>query len=192
MSSIELPRLIYLGILLGVILFYFLLSNRRNLGQVLRHAILWGLIFIGTIAAIGLWQDVRPNLAPRQMTLGDGIIEIERDHSGHYVAFATINGKEIDFLVDTGATNIVLSSEDAQRIGINLSNLIYTGQAFTANGVVRTARITLNQFDFGGIRDQNITAYVTDGAMSGSLLGMDYLNKFSKIEITGRKLILTR
>ena len=96
------------------------------------------------------------------------------------------------FGVDTGATQIVLSKEDARSAGLDVDDLVYLGRAYTANGEVRTAPVRLDRFTIGPIEDTNVRAVVNDGAMEGSLLGMDYLQRFSSVEIGGGKLVLTR
>lgn len=192
MDSFDTARILYLSLLLGAIGFYYIVANRRNLGQLLRHAALWALIFIGALAAVGLWQDVRPRLAPAQIIRGDGIIEVDRDQSGHFSLTAMVNGAPIAFLVDTGASNVVLSLRDAERAGINVDDLTFTGRAQTANGTVRTAPVKIDTLSLGGIQDDRVRAYVTDGDLFGSLLGMDYLRRYDRIEIKQDKLILTR
>ncbi|MCA0043707.1 TIGR02281 family clan AA aspartic protease [Celeribacter sp. ASW11-22] len=184
-------RILYLSLLLGAVGFYYIVANRRNMGQMLRHAALWALIFIGGLAAVGLWQDVRPRLAPTQIA-GNGVLTVERDFSGHFSVIAQVNGTPIEFLVDTGASNVVLSTEDAERAGINVDELAFTGRAQTANGTVRTAPVRIDTLSLSGIQDERVKAYVTDGDMFGSLLGMDYLRRYESIEIKQDRLILTR
>jgi aspartyl protease family protein len=103
-----------------------------------------------------------------------------------------VNGTPVDFVVDTGATDMVLSREDAARIGLDPGDLAYTGIASTANGQVRTARVRLDEVSLGGITDRGVTASVNAGEMSGSLLGMSYLHRFERIEIANGRLILER
>ena len=74
MDDFDQARLLYLAILLGAIGFYYVVANRRQLGQMARHLALWGLIFIGAMAGYGLWEDLRPRLAPAQITHGNGVI----------------------------------------------------------------------------------------------------------------------
>jgi len=192
MDSFDTARILYLSLLLGAIGFYYIVANRRNLGQVLRHAALWALIFIGALAAVGLWQDVRPRLAPAQIIRGNGVIQVDRDQSGHFSLVAMVNGAPVEFLVDTGASNVVLSLKDAERAGINVDDLPFAGRAQTANGTVRTAPVKIDTLSLGGIQDDRVRAYVTDGDLFGSLLGMDYLRRYDRIEIKQDKLILTR
>ncbi|WP_417270534.1 retropepsin-like aspartic protease family protein [Celeribacter sp.] len=192
MTSDDSARVLYLSLLLGAVGFYYLIANRKRMGQMVRHAVLWALIFIGIIAAVGLWTDVKPRLAPAQINHGNGVVEIPRDRSGHYVVTASVNGAPIEFLVDTGASNVVLSAEDAARVGINVDDLAFVGQAQTANGTVRTAPVRIDTMELGGIQDDRVKAYVTDGELFGSLLGMEYLQRFEKIEISRDRLILTR
>ena len=103
-----------------------------------------------------------------------------------------VNGVPIEFVVDTGASQLVLTERDARRAGIDISNLAFTGRANTANGTVKTAPVRLDEIRFGGISDRNIAAVVNGGEMTQSLLGMSYLESFGRIEISGGRLILER
>jgi aspartyl protease family protein len=95
-------------------------------------------------------------------------------------------------VVDTGATEMVLSQDDALRVGIDPDRLIYSGVAATANGTVRTARVRLNEVALGPITDRNVAVYVNEGPMQGSLLGMGYLQRYDRLEIADGRLILER
>jgi aspartyl protease family protein len=193
MSSFDLGNLIYLVLLLAMVLTWFVAQNRQSLGKIAQQALAWGLIFIGVIAAIGIWDDIRNTLRPTQSVItGTGQIEVPRARDGHYYLTLQVNGEPVNFLVDTGASEMVLTPEDARRAGVTIEDLIYTGRAMTANGEVRTARITLDTVRLGEVRDQNVTAWVNEGEMDMSLLGMSYLRRWSRIEIDDRALVLTR
>ncbi len=103
-----------------------------------------------------------------------------------------MNNEPIRFVVDTGASGIVMTLEDAERAGLGRKQLAFLGEAMTANGPVRTARVLLEDFTVGPYEDSNIRAWVNEGEMETSLLGMTYLQRFSKIEITPGFLLLTR
>ncbi len=183
-------RLAYLILLLLAVSGWVIVEYRGRLGFAMRTAAAWGLIFVGVAAGYGLWTDIQTRIAPMQQVT-PGAVEMPRAEDGHYYATLTINGKPVQFLADTGATNMVLSRADATRVGVDMEGLRFIGQAMTANGMVRTARVTLPQVDFGPFNDRDVVAYVTDGDMDGSLLGMDYLGTF-KLQIEGGKMVLSR
>lgn len=191
MESTDAGRIAYLVLLLIGVGGWMLVANRRQLGQMAQHAAIWVFIFIGAVAAVGLWSDISKDVAPRASVVGSQI-EIPRGFDGHYHLTMDLNGIPVDFVVDTGASDIVLSMQDAQRIGISPDSLAFTGQAVTANGTVRTARIRIPELRIGDITDTNVPASVTEGEMTGSLLGMTYLQRFARIEISGGKMILER
>jgi len=192
MTGDDYGRAIYLVLLLLVVAGYFIVDNRAHLGRVAQQAMIWGLIFVGFIAVFGLWSDIRSDLSPRQSVSDAGAIELPRAPDGHFYLTAQINGADITFVVDTGATDIVLSQDDARAVGIDPDALDYLGSASTANGVVRTARVTLDDFRLEGMADTRLRAVVNQGDLDGSLLGMAYLDRFSRIEIAGDRMILTR
>lgn len=186
----QLAYLVLLGVAVGG---WFMAENRKRLGPTLRMALVWGFIFLGAIAGYGLWSDVSDDLVPQQAVFGDDArIEIPRSFDGHYYLRADVNGEPITFVVDTGATQVVLTQEDATRVGLSPDTLVYSGSASTANGTVRTAPVRLEDIAIGPIVDRNVPAVVNGGEMDGSLLGMSYLQQFEKIEITDGQLILTR
>ncbi len=193
MTGDQIARLAYL-VLLGVAVGGWLAVDLRNrLGPTLRNLLSWCLIFLGTIAGYGLWEDVRDQLAPRQMVVAGGArVEIPRGFDGHYHVTLEANGVPVDFVVDTGATDIVLTHADAARIGIDTARLAYIGRADTANGQVRTAPAVIGALALGGQTDRNVKAVVNEGDMEGSLLGMRYLQRFSRLEISGNRMILER
>jgi aspartyl protease family protein len=183
-------RLAYLVLLLLAVSGWIMVEYRGRMGVAMRTAAAWGLIFVGVAAGYGLWTDIQTRIAPMQAVVA-GAVEMPRAEDGHYYATLTINGKDVQFLADTGATNMVLSRADAERVGVDMEGLRFIGEAMTANGMVRTARVKLPQVDFGPFADRDVVAYVTDGDMDGSLLGMDYLGMF-KLQIEGGKMVLSR
>jgi len=193
MSDPDLPRLVFLVILITVLGGWFLVHNRQSLGKLAQQAIAWGLIFLGVIAVYGLWGDIRQTVRPRQSVVSaDNTVDVPRAPDGHYYMTLMVNDVPVDFLVDTGASQVVLTSADAVKVGLDPDDLAYTGRAMTANGEVRTAPVRLERVELGPISDENIRAWVNAGEMEQSLLGMSYLQRWSRIEITGQGLRLTR
>lgn len=193
MDGYDLGRLTYLILLGSVIVFWFLVQNRQSFGKTLQQALVWGLLFLGVIAAFGLWNDIRQTVRPTQSVISaQGRIEQPRAPDGHYYLTAEVNGAAIRFLVDTGATDIFLSREDAIAAGLDPANLAFIGSAMTANGEVRTAPVRLESIRLGPHEDRGLRAFVNAGEMRESLLGMTYLQRFSSVEIRQGALILTR
>ena len=83
-------------------------------------------------------------------------------------------------------------NDDAAAAGIDLDGLAYFGRAATANGTVRIAPVRLKTIELGPVSDKNFRAFVSEGKMPASLLGMSYLQNFSRIEIENGALVLTR
>ena len=191
MDTHDFARLIYLGLLLAAVGGWVLVEYRGRLGFALRTALAWGLIFVGVMAGYGLWNDLRRAEVPRQMMAEGGAVVLPRAPDGHYYLTLSIDGTDLRFMVDTGATNVVLSQGDARRLGIDPDTLAYLGEADTANGTVRTARVTLRDVRLGEVTDDHLAAWVNDGQMDGSLLGMDYLGRF-RIEIDADRMVLRR
>ncbi|EPX79192.1 retropepsin-like aspartic protease family protein [Litoreibacter arenae] len=192
MDSNDTARLIYLVLLGSVIAGYFLISNRARMGEMARQAALWGFIFVGAIVAYGLWSDVSDTVLPRQSAFENGRIEVPVRTDGHFHLTLHVDDIPVDFVVDTGASSVVLSKRDAERVGIDTDTLIYGGRASTANGEVRTARVTLENVRLGEMDEGDVRAYVNEGELDSSLLGMSYLRRFGSVNITPTKLILQR
>lgn len=191
-DSFDFGRLIYLALLGAVIGGYFLASGRQSLSKSAQQALIWGLIFVGFIAGYGLWNDMKRDLVPRQAMLSAGVVEVPRGADGHFHLTLELNGVPLPFVVDTGATSIVLPRSAAKSVGIDIEKLTFSGRASTANGPVATAPARVRDMRLGDIVDQNVLVYVNDGALDDALLGMAYLSRFERIEIAGDTLTLIR
>lgn len=195
MSPDDTASLIYLALLFLLVAGAYLVASRGRMGQILTQAAIWALIFLGAIAVHGLWPEIRQAVLPSQQALvtPEGrAVTVPRAINGHYYLELRVNGAPITFTVDTGATDLVLSHDDAKAAGIDPDRLAYLGSAGTANGLVRTARVTLDEVALENIVDRDVRAVVTDGDLDSSLLGMSYLQRFSRLEIADGELILTR
>ena len=102
-----------------------------------------------------------------------------------------VNGVRVDALVDTGATVLVMSAEDAAKARVATSPADFTRTVSTANGVARVAHVWLQEVRVGALTLQNVEALVAGpGAMSTSLLGMSFLGRLSKMEASAGSLLL--
>ncbi len=194
LDSDQIMRLVYLGVWGTVLIGYFLIARTQGIGQSLRQLLLWGLIFVGVAAGYGLWQEISTQ---NQVTVtGDGAIVLRAGRDGHFHLGLDVNGTPVQFIVDTGASELVLSREDAARVGLDPQSLPYLGTARTANGPVGIARVTLDDvvLSSGGlnIHDRDVPAFVNEGQLDISLLGMGYLRRYARISIEGDTLRLER
>ncbi len=188
MDGETLARVGYLAIILVALMGWVLVEFRQRMGQALRMGLAWGLIFFGMVAGYGLWSDIRQDILPMQ-TVAGGEVSVPRAEDGHYYLTLAINDTPVHFMVDTGASSMVLSLQDAEALGIERDSLRFLGEAQTANGVVRTARVTLPLVTLGPFRNEDFSAFVNEGEMDGSLLGMDYLGQFA-LEFRAGQLVL--
>ena len=192
MNNAQTADAIYLSLLGGALLLTYVLASRTNIGQMLQQMGIWVLIFMGAIAVIGIWPEIQNTVTPRQSVVDGTTIVLPRSRDGHYYLTLDINNVPVQFVVDTGATQVVMTQKDAKRIGLNPLTLSYLGVANTANGTVRTAAVLLETVSLGTMKDTRVRAVVNDGQMNGSLLGMTYLSKFDSITIKNGELILSR
>jgi aspartyl protease family protein len=114
---------------------------------------------------------------------------IPKAQDGHFWANAMVNSHAVHFLVDTGATVVVLTEADAQRLGFDKSNLAYNRKVITAMGPTEAAQVTLASVDVGNSTVHNVDALIIPQGGT-SLLGMSYLGRLSRIEATPSSLIL--
>ncbi len=127
-----------------------------------------------------------PGLFPSQMPQAIQLMsmtELKAGTGGHYFVTASINNTNINVLVDTGASLVALSYEDAERADLHPSNLDFKIPVATANGQVMAARVRLDRVEIDNIRVDDVDAVVLpQGAMKGTLLGMSFLSKLSSFK----------
>ncbi len=185
----QLTYLVLLGLAIGG---SAIVAGRTNMGKTAQQAAIWALIFVGVIGAYGLWEDISNDVTARQSFIDDDTVKVPRSPDGHYYLTLEIDGTPVEFVVDTGASQVVLSQLDARRIGIDPASLRYSGSANTANGVVRTAPVVLDKVALGDMVELRLPAVVNGGPMDESLLGMTYLGLYGRIEISNGVLVLNR
>lgn len=193
MSADDKAYAFYMVLLLLAVCIWYFANKREKLSQTIQQLAVWALIFVGVITAYGFKDTFMSQIYPsRAIQHGDKSVTLSRARDGHFYAMLQINGKNVEFVVDTGATSILLSQKDAKHIGINPDELTYWGQAQTANGKVKTASVDLGIVHLGDITDYDLKALVNAGQLDESLLGMEYLNLFSEFKISGDTLTLVR
>jgi aspartyl protease family protein len=173
-------------------------ARRRLRAQHLRYAVIW--IGIVALLAIGFtYQDELADAGRRlrvaasggdPVALGDRQVVVPQGPDGHYWLVARVNGQRVRFMVDTGATETVLSPEDARRIGLPMEGLRYDREAQTANGIGYGAALVVDRFEVGPIALSDFPMVVNQAPMGTSLLGMSFLRRLASFHFEGRQLIL--
>jgi aspartyl protease family protein len=112
------------------------------------------------------------------------VTEIAADTRGHFVTKAEIDGTDITVVVDTGASFVALSYEDAEAVGLRPQSLSYDAPVLTANGAIKAARVNLRQVEIDGVRVRDVQGMVLPaGAIGVSLLGMSFLSHLRSFRI---------
>ena len=120
---------------------------------------------------------------------GQDVVELKRESDGHFYADVEINNMPIHILVDTGASGIALSREDARRAGLATSIGMYEVVGEGAGGDVRGEYVTLDSVRLGKVSANKTPAVILDGGEK-SLLGQSFLRQFASVEIKGDTMVL--
>lgn len=192
-DNVQLVYLILLGLFVGS---YFFFDAGAKFGQNLKLAIVWFGIFGSVIVGYQMFQDAGVEQASvsdtsRVTSFVDREISLSRARDGHFYVTLEVNGAPVRFVVDTGASLVVLNERDARKIGLDPETLRFSSRARTANGEVRIAPVILDDIAIGGFSHSGVRAAVNGGQLDTSLLGMSYLRLF-RIEIEDSRMKLTR
>jgi aspartyl protease family protein len=118
-------------------------------------------------------------------------LTIDADRAGHFQVEARIEGRRIDFMVDTGASLVVLRESDAGTVGIRPVPADYTAVVTTANGKIKAAPAKLGRVEVGGITVEDVPALVLpDAVLSQNLLGVSFLSRLKRYEYADGRLVL--
>ena len=179
------------------------LAARGHFGATVRALAAWLLVILILVAGYQYryeLQDVASRVtaglipgSPLSITDADGRLTVilERRAHGHFTAQGSIDGKAVDFLVDTGATSTVLTYADARNAGFDVDSLSFTVPVSTANGRANAASVRGVDIGVGGIERRNQTVLIAaDGALEQSLLGMSFITSLSGFDMRGDRLIL--
>ena len=193
-GRIDLARsVIWLGLIAGSVF----LHRHLPLGRALTYGVIWVAIIALLVLGYSFRHDVRDaidrissEILPHSPRVVGDFVEIRAGSHGHFVLEAEVDGIAVRFLVDTGASDVVLSPRDALRLGLTPENLIFNKLYRTANGLVRGAPVKIGQLVIGPISKTQVSASVNSVEMDQSLLGMSFLNRLSGYEVRGGLLIL--
>jgi len=134
---------------------------------------------------------VQPAYEPREPTTSGRSVMFEADRLGHFQVETRIDGRSVDFIIDTGASLVVLRESDAARVGIRPRPSDYTATAITANGRIKAARATVDRIELGGITVYDVPAMVLpDEALAKNLLGVSFLSRLRRYEYANGRIVL--
>lgn len=195
-------RLIWLGAF-GALIGAGLIRSGRPRGDMARNLGTWAVIVLALIAGYQYryeLQDLASRVtaglipgSPLALGVEDGhaTVTLDKADNGHFEARILVNGAPVRTVVDTGATSIVLTSEDAQAAGFNPAALSYTIQVSTANGMARAAAVKTKEVAIGGIVRKDMPVMIAAPGMLGqSLLGMNFIGSLSGFDVRGDRMIL--
>jgi aspartyl protease family protein len=176
----------------------FLMVRRGGVQPVFRAAVIWIAFGAALLLAYSyrfeaqdvgrrLLAELVPSLA---MGVRGGEETFRADRNGQFAVQADVEGVAVRFLVDTGASDVVLTMRDAERLGLTPATLRFTQPYRTANGVIMGASVRLDSITIGDIVLEDVEASVNPAPMGQSLLGMSFLGRLSGYEITRDTLTL--
>ena len=184
--------LVFLG---GAVLTMF----RERFSQAITAALLWVVVGLVLVVAYSyrfelhqVADRVLVVLVPGHVVSHGRSVEIGRGNGGDFSITAQINGARVAMVLDTGASSVVLTRDDAKAAGLPLEVLNYTVTIDTANGRARAAPVTLDRIAIGGLVERSVEALVAQpGQLKMSLLGMSFLNRLQSWQVSGDRLVLT-
>ncbi len=134
----------------------------------------------------------RPASSPVQSNAtGARSVVIPPSGGGHFRVTGYVDGRRIDFMVDTGASMIALKPEDAAMLGIHPVGADYVAAVKTANGVIRVAPVELGTVEIEDLEVRNVAAVVLPSGVAGeNLLGMSFLRRLRRFEYADGNLVL--
>ncbi|GHD10239.1 TIGR02281 family clan AA aspartic protease [Tianweitania populi] len=180
-----------------------IVASRPSFGEVTRNIAAWLFILLALTTGYTYryeLQDIASRVtaglvpgSPLSVTDSEGnvTVTVEKTGSGHFEARAAINGKPVQVMVDTGASMTVLTVEDARSIGLDVEALNFTVPVSTANGVTVAARARAQTIAIGNIERGPLPILVAQpGALSQSLLGMNFMGTLSGYDVRGDRMVL--
>ncbi|MGZ3273194.1 MAG: TIGR02281 family clan AA aspartic protease [Caulobacteraceae bacterium] len=154
----------------------------------------------GALLALGAFQVVTGPVAhaaaeaPLRGSQGSEPEEarLAKAADGHFWADAVVDGRRVHLLVDTGASSVFLTPQDAERLGLDPAGLLYDHTVHTADGDSLAAPVRLSSVSVDGVQVAGVDALVIGRGLPASLLGMSYLGRLSRLEATPTSLLLSR
>ena len=120
----------------------------------------------------------------------DNAAIISRESDGHFWTRADVQGTDVRFMVDTGASVVALTLNDAQRVGLKPAELVFDSEIRTAGGITMGAYVVLENVRIGRVEITEVRAMVLKDGLEQSLLGMSFLGELYAYEFKGDTMII--
>jgi aspartyl protease family protein len=192
MNSEDAPQLIWaVGAL--VLVMSSLLAYRLPIGQTIKMVLAWIGIFALAFLILSfrpemkaIWERVKGELtgAPRQVVEGKAI-KLTRQDDGHFWIRADVNNKQIDFMVDSGATTTAINADTAIQVGLDMGKASGAVELDTANGAVWAKTVTIPKMSVGDLIFENHSAVVAKEFGDTNVVGMNFLDSFTSWNVEG-------
>ncbi len=185
------------------------MAYRSGIQHALREAAIWIVVFsvgfgafyyfeqivgvMGHIRQLGeeTYRQSTAKIEEQPKSSFERAVHLKAGRSGHFFAKAYINGRPVTVMVDTGATGVALTYEDARNIGLHPRDNDFTRRSRTANGIARSAPAMLDSIRIGDITVRNVSASISEpGKLHVNLLGMSFIRKLGRFELRGKELVL--
>jgi aspartyl protease family protein len=171
-------------------------ASRGQLRRNLTYLAIWAVVALVCVGAY-VYQDEAKHVGRRMLAElmpghsvvltglnGQNEVVIRRTQGGHFAVNTHVDGQRVGMLIDTGASQVTLTYEDAKRAGLKPETLKFSMPVTTANGTAQAAPITIPELSIGPIVRKNVSAAVAqEGRLDTSLLGMNFLSSLSAVQI---------
>lgn len=199
LNSGDWKSLVALSVILVVMASSLFSRSDLSVGKITKYLGIWSVVGLATVALYSYrfeFSDLKTRilgeLRPSSVQVNDaGELIINLSEDGHFYVNVKINDRPVRFMIDTGASDIVVSVSEARRLGIDLKKLTFNRPYQTANGTSWGASVRFAKMEIGNAEFLDVEASVNNADMGTSLLGMSFLRRFRKYEFYRDRLILS-
>jgi aspartyl protease family protein len=175
-----------------------LIARRPPLGQTLRYGVAWVGIFALLLVLFSFRDDLRAGwntlferFDPSAPKIVGENVRIRQDEGGHFSAKAMVNGREVLFLIDTGATTSMMSRGSANAANVPVSETGFAAIVETANGTTAMRRARIESLKVGSIVREDHAILVSEDMGEMNMLGMNFLSSLKSWRVEGKDMVLT-
>lgn len=176
-----------------------LIARRLPIRQMLKMALLWFAIFATIFIGFSMrqeigrvWQRAKFAALGQAIDTESGTIRIAMSADGHFWTNAAVNGRNVRFLIDSGATFAAISNDTAERSGVPIDETGFPVLIQTANGAIHARRGRIERFAIGSIVRDDMAVTISSELGDTNLLGMNFLSTLKSWRVEGRTLVLER